>query len=155
MKSKQRFLIQLAVTLAIVFCFGVVIFFTFQSLLKKSKLLEAESVLRTAAVSVLLYEGLEEEFSGYLVYYADLADAGNSVYQDTVAYAKINEKSAVLLAEGEVQLNVMFGNNSSDLPSFASFSKVAGLGATELLNADLHDTLLSYQVVYYREMPQE
>ncbi|MBO4989641.1 MAG: hypothetical protein J6D37_04850 [Clostridia bacterium] len=155
MKSKQRLLIQIGATLAIVICFGVILALTFHSLLKKSKLLEAESTLRTAAVSVLLYEGLEEEFSGYLVYYADAMDADGAFYRDTVAYAKINEKSAVLLAEEEVELNVIFAEDNSFLQDFSGYSKVAGIGATELLNADLHDTLLSYQVVYYRLMPQE
>lgn len=155
MKSKQRLLIQIGVTLAIVICFGGILFLTFQSLLKKSKLIEAESTLRTAALSVLVYEGLEEEFSGYLVYYADVADATGNSYRDTVAYAKINEKSAVLLAEEEVELNVIFVKDNSFEREFSDYSKVAGIGATELLNADLHDTLLSYQVVYYRLMPQE
>ena len=67
--TKKQITVQIVAVLAIVLALTVTIFVTFSSLIKKNKLITAESSLQNAALAVLLYEGQLKEFSGYLIYF--------------------------------------------------------------------------------------
>lgn len=142
-ETKKQITVQIVAVLAIVLALTVTIFVTFSSLIKKNKLITAESSLQNAALAVLLYEGQLKEFSGYLIYFEDAQDFSRTEYEGTVAYVAIDRES------GEDVSEMRIAANRGDIP-LQGGSFAAGVGVTAIVNSVLHDALKELGVSYYR-----
>lgn len=141
--TKKQITAQVIAVLAILLALTVIIIITFSSLIKKNKLLTAESSLRSAALAVLLYEGQLKEFSGYLIYYEDTQDFARTQFEGTVAYVAIDRES------GEDVSSMQIASERGEIP-LQGGAFAAGVGVTAIVNSVLHDTLKELGVSYYR-----
>lgn len=143
--NKKRVFIQIAISLAIVLVFGIILAITYVSLIKKSKRNFAEESLKTAALEVLLYEGVDYPFYGTLVFYQ--VNDENDTMRDAVLYVRINQDSASLLASGEIELSYHNYTESA----LVGYVPYVGYGMTDgWADEALHLTLKNLSVLYYR-----
>lgn len=143
--NKKRLFTQIAISLAIVLVFGLIIAITYSSLIKKSKLNTAIQSLKNAAIEVLLYEGIECPFEGVLVYH-EIEANGTNATSDAVLYVKINQDSSALLAEGAIDLVY----HDYDEACHYGLTAYAGYGLDEGEDESLHVKLKELSVTYYK-----
>lgn len=143
--NKKRLFTQIAISLAIVLVFGLIIAITYSSLIKKSKLNTAIQSLKNAAIEVLLHEGIECPFEGVLVYH-EIEANGTNATSDAVLYVKINQDSSALLAEGAIDLVY----HDYDEACHYSLTAYAGYGLDEGEDESLHVKLKELSVTYYK-----